>query len=190
MISGRTFILPRDLFMQNFGKTVDLNKLYLGDGCELRLGLFQSVVLGDELFLNVDVNHKALVKRYPSFLDLLSDFAKDFRLPGNYLNNPLPGYVQDGLHKHLSGLDICYTQPGTHIKSVRKFIGIESRPSEVSFNHDGVQTTVQDYFIKRGTNIEYPNLPCIKLGSRDKHITVPFEFCSIYEQVKLSFYHF
>ncbi|XP_055301016.1 protein argonaute-2-like [Sitodiplosis mosellana] len=170
VVGGRSFFLPSDMLT-----SLRNERLYLGDGFELRLGLFQSVVLGDELFLNVDVSHKAFPKRYDSFIDLL----KDMRLQDRDFKRPLEKRMIDMISKQLSGLDICYTQPGSGSKTIRKFMSIEAKPSLMTFDVNNVPTTILDYFNSRRMRINYPELPCLKLGNRDHNIIVPMEFCSI-----------
>lgn len=154
--------------------------LYLGNGCQLWLGLFQAVVPGDELFLNVDVSHKAFPKRYDSLITLLKDLEKDLRL--RYLinfNKPLEKKVLDELQKQLSGLDVCYTKPGTGYKTVRKFVSICENPNNAHFEINGFAKTVFNYFEERDMKITYLEMPCIAIGSREDPIKVPMEFCSI-----------
>lgn len=174
--SGRSFFL-RPSMLRSLDPVRRL--LDLGDGFELRLGLFQSVVLGsDELYLNVDVSHKAFPKSYDRFIDLLNDLRNQMRLNINF-NRPLPDQMINSLRRQLSGLDICYTQPGSGTKTIRKFMSIEPQPAFVRFESNGESMTVLAYFNSRGMRIQYPELPCIRLGNRDHNIIVPSEFCSI-----------
>lgn len=178
VVSGRSFFL-RSNMLRSLNAVHEL--LDLGDGFELRLGLFQSVVLGfDELYLNVDVSHKAFPKRYDSFIELL----KDMQLNVDF-SEPLQDQIIDRLRRQISGLDVCYTQPGSGTKTIRKFMNIEPKPDSVEFELNGVSMTVQAYFNDREMRIQYPELPCIRIGNRDHNIIVPIEFCSISDaQVK------
>lgn len=152
---------------------------YLGDSYELWLGLFQSLVLGSMPLLNVDVNHKAFPKRYNSLIDLFRDMENDMRTRID-LQRPLDRHVEETLKRHLSGLELCYTNPGTQDKRVYKFKSIDRPPRDVTFKlENGQQTNVLEYFQKSGRRIQYPALPCIKLGNNIKNQSVPMEFCSI-----------
>ncbi|KAJ6641425.1 Protein argonaute-2, partial [Pseudolycoriella hygida] len=158
---GRSFYLPI------------ANRPYLGDFSELWLGLFQSLVLGEVAFLNVDVNHKAFPKRYGSLVDLLRDMRMNI--------DPSRGIHRDvefALAKHLGGLEICYNGKGQ--KRIYKFVEIARKPNDVKFIlENGQETSVLQYFQSIGRHIEYPNLPCIRLGNTIKSHIVPMEFCSI-----------
>lgn len=165
---------------------------YLGDHYELWLGLFQSVVLGEGLFLNVDVCHKAFPKRYANLIDLLRDMENDINNDrnrrGGYqqgrsqepfridLNRSLHGMIIDKLEQHLSGLDICFNT-GLATGSIQKFRYIGRKPADEMFMKDGRRLSVLQHFTETGKRIRYPELPCIGLGSRDTKI--PMEFCSI-----------
>lgn len=165
-------------------RTLDGKDLYLGNGSELWLGLFQAVVRGNKLYLNVDVSHKAFPKRYEDLFMYLRDLEGDLRARID-LNKQLDRRVVDELQRFLSGLDVCYTQPGTGLKTVRKFLRVGETPAFSRFEFEGKQTTVLKYFTERGMKIKYEEMPCLEIGSRDKPIAVPMEFCSILDaQVK------
>lgn len=151
----------------------------MGDFYELWLGLFQSLCLGDIPLLNVDVNHKAFPKRYNNLIDLLRDMENDLRMRID-LNRKLDYKAEQALQRHLAGLEICYTNPGMGSKRIYKFMSLDRSPGELSFTlENGQKTTVLDYFKNSGRRIQYPALPCIKLGNSVKNQAVPLEFCSI-----------
>lgn len=162
--------------------------VYLGDYFELWLGLFQSTILGDIPFLNIDIAHKAFPKRYGSLVDLLEDMKQDFRV-GRLVNvtRPLDVQVCDAMHKHLAGMDIIYRKTRESSGLERKFLGVAEIPSRVFFEatrtvngkEEKHKTNVQDYFKSIGIQIKYPHLPCIKMGNTIKSVTVPMEFCSV-----------
>ena len=115
-----------------------------------------------------------------SLFDLLKDMEGDLRLRYPIdLNRRLDNKVMDALQRQLSGLDVCYTQPGSNNRTVRKFVRIGEKPEYARFMFDGKQTTVLKYFIDRGMKINYLEMPCLEIGSRDDPIKVPMEFCSI-----------
>lgn len=145
----------------------------MGDFYELWLGLFQSTVLGEIAFLNVDVNHKAFPKRYASLVDLLQDMGN---IP---TNQPLDRKDEDALRRHLAGLEICYNVPNAK-GMVYKFMRMEGPPESVRFKMEsGEEKSIGQYFRDSGRRIQYPNLNCIRLGNTIKSICVPMEFCSI-----------
>lgn len=169
----------------------------MGDFYELWLGLFQSLVLGEMPLLNVDVNHKAFPKAYKSLIDLLKDYETDEnirleRMQRNRqqvfkidLNKELDANIKDMLKRHLSGLDICYTIPGTENKSIYKFMGFGRKPEEIPvYFSDGRKINVLKFFQNSKRTVQYPQLPCvqlpnIKIGNEIKERFVPMEFCSI-----------
>lgn len=177
-VGGYSFFLPPEMLSMLRGKDI-----YLDDGCELRLGLFQAVALGNEFVLNVEVIHKAFPRRYDSLIDMFKDMRLKFPIDQK---RSLDKEVIDALKRRLAGLDICYTQPGSGLKKVRKFMDVDEKPSKVIFfDSNGVQTNVLKYFKDRRMEIEYLELPCIKIGNRERNISVPMEFCSISDgQVK------
>lgn len=149
---------------------------YLGDFYELWLGLFQSVVLGNVPYLNVDVNHKAFPKRYESMVDLLRDMQDDrTRID---LNRPLDRFVVNALERHLAGLEICYRGPGS--SKIYKFMRVVNDPANERFTDaNGQQKTILQYFRETNRNIQYPQLQCLRLGNALRSIVVPMELCSI-----------
>lgn len=146
---------------------------YLGDFFELWLGLFQSTVLGAQIYLNVDVAHKAFPERYSSLLDLLKQIQQERRTDERHA-------IAD-MEQHLSGLDVIYKTPGNAGNMrVYKFMGLVGTPSQERFKDmNGRELTVAAYFQEQNFPITRPQLPCVKLGNTIKSITVPMEHCSL-----------
>lgn len=119
----------RSFFLRPSGKRFDL-----GDFFELWLGLFQSTVLGDVPYLNVDVSHKAFPRAYANLVDSVQD-------AGGYVNNQLDPRLQDSLSTHLRGMDICYNMPGNAGRKMHKFIKLDAEPGGCFF-----RTGWQSYF--------------------------------------------
>lgn len=160
------------------------NREYLGDFFQLWYGLFQSTVLGDEPFLNIDIQHKAFPTQYEKLTDLVSDILKDNRMPDN-LSLALDNRAIETLRKHLSGLDIRYKMNDKGYE--RKFLGIDLPPGEFKFEKDGKQITIQKYLLDTYKyKIQWPKLPCIKMGTTAHTITVPIELCSLNEKQALN----
>lgn len=153
---------------------------YLGDFFQLWYGLFQSTVLGDMPFLNIDIQHKAFPKQYEHLTDLVKDVLQDSRQAPD-LNSELDRYAQDALRRHLSGLDIRYQINDKGYE--RKFLALELPPSKCKFEKDGKQVTIESYLQSTYKyKIKYPRMPCIKMGTMQHSITVPLELCSLSEK--------
>lgn len=173
----------RSFYLRPAGRPV-----YLGDYFELWYGMFQSTVLGDVPFLNIDIAHKAFPKRYASMIELLEDMKQDYRV-GRLVdvNRPMDYQVVMALKKHLAGLDLIYRSTPEAKGFERRFLDIVDIPSRVGFEAsrevngktETYKTNVADHFKSKNTAIRYPHLPCIKIGSTVKSITVPMEFCSL-----------
>lgn len=163
--SARSFYLP------------EINPPDLGDYFELWLGLFQSTVLGYQPYLNVDIAHKAFPKRYASLVNLVDDIKKESR------NVRDDRSLHEELRKHLKGLDLVYITPGNaNKKKIYKFLDLDKKPSEVYFKDDqnnGRKVSVAEYFRERNFDIRRPDLPCVKIGSSLKSISVPMEHCEL-----------
>lgn len=146
---------------------------YLGDFFELWLGLFQSTVLGSQIYLNVDVAHKAFPERYGSLVNLLEQIQKEWHCD---LRN-----ATNAMQSHLSGLDVIYKTPGNAgSKRVYKFLQLAGTPSQERFKDaNGRELSVATYFNEQNYPINRPDLPCVKLGNSIKSITVPMEHCSL-----------
>lgn len=146
---------------------------YLGDFFELWLGLFQSTVLGSQIYVNVDVAHKAFPERYDSLLNLLQQIQKERHCDQR---NAI-----EQMQSHLSGMDVIYKTPGNAGKKrVYKFMGLVGNPNQERFtDQSGRQTTVAAYFSEQKYPISCPDLPCVKLGNTIKSIVVPMEHCSL-----------
>lgn len=159
---------------------------YLGDYFELWYGLFQSTVLGDMPFLNIDIQHKAFPKRYDDMTRLVVDVMENIRQRPN-LNAQLDTYASEALRKHLSGLDIRYKMNDRGYES--KFLSLVSPPGQYKFEKDGRQITIESY-LRETYNyvIRYPQMPCIKMGNPQKPIVVPLELCSLSEKQVTSSY--
>lgn len=147
----------------------------LTEGMELWLGLFQSAVLGRKsLYLNVDVAHKAFPSAI-SLLQVLKNFTRDGRVP-----NVVDEYVGKTLHEYLKMLSIGYRVGDQPVKTFG-YNGLVKPASEATFvDDDGKKMTVQQYFERvKGIRLQYPNHPCLHVGSKVRNIYLPLEFCEI-----------
>lgn len=156
----------------------------LGSGYELWTGLFQSAVLGNRPYLNVDIAHKA----FPLPMNLVQVFEMnrcDVRREVDYR-------ARDDFINHMKGLRITYEMPGQNASTkCYKFTDLGRTPKETKFkNEQGVETNVLDYFrTARNYTIKFPMLPCIIVGNAIRTISLPPELCTVSpNQVRNSFH--
>lgn len=147
----------------------------LGDFYELWTGLFQSTVLGRIPYVNVDVAHKA----FPQPLHVMDVIAGSCR-GGLTESTTLDNWVTTILLKHLKGLRVIYKMPGSDAsKKSYKFLDLAHNSKQEMFVSDGRTISVYDYFRSRNYTIKYPKLPCLKVGSSLRSISLPPELCEI-----------
>lgn len=168
--SGSSFYIPSEPQMD------------LGDHFNLWLGLFQSVVLGNRVLLNIDITHKGFPKRYDSLVELwfiIENGEKNIQKQNPRYSPKNPAVI---MAQHLNGMNIIYNMPGDqHTKRMYKFKNIVDSPSRQSFVDDnGNRKTIEAYFRQQYPNfpITNRNLPCIQLGATGR-VIVPMEFCGI-----------
>lgn len=155
------------------------NIIRLGDGTEMWNGFYQSAILGWKPFLNVDVAHKSFPTEM-SVIDLIAEFERCS--PDQLKNAHLGPRTKESLAKHIKALKIRYeipNQPAT--RRTARVNGIKESARDISFVLDnGTKKTVYQYFQedKRYT-LRYPTMPCIWVGSREKNVCFPAEFCTI-----------
>lgn len=162
---GRAFYQP----LIDGGKPVDL-----GDNFDLWTGLFQSTVLGAIPYLNVDIAHKAFPRPIP-MLDLLSSMRCD-------PNRQIDPRSLEALRTHMRGLRISYVVPG-HPKTLKsyKFNDFRDPPSQHKFKNDKEQMVTITAYMQTtyGVKLRFEHLPTVWVGSPDRKIYLPMEFCSI-----------
>lgn len=152
--AGRSFFKPPS------------NKIELGDGYELWLGLYQAAMLCDQPLLNVDVSHKS----FPSKVNLMN-FYERMRAPNS-----------KDLTEFLSGLRVTYKPPDCFkcISKEYKFIKVMDSSSRQLFRIDnGNEQSVQQYFNSKGYKLLRPEYPCIHIGTTKKNIFIPIELIEI-----------
>lgn len=156
---------------------------YLKEHYELRSGLYQRIVSGEKdgqirPMLNVDAKHRAFPKPYTNLVDLLHAIAKEQRLKID-LTKQLNSKAMKSLISHLEGLEICYKFDETD-NGVLKFLELGNKPRyEIKSSRNGIKKMVEQYCDEHGLRIKNPHLQCLRLGSQDRNISVPIEFCSI-----------
>ncbi|SPP87304.1 blast:Protein argonaute-2 [Drosophila guanche] len=164
---------------RSFFKRSDQGKaINLGDGYEALVGLYQSVVLGDRPFVNVDVCHKS----FP-FASTVVEYIE--RYHGERVENHTNIELKRlDIETFLKGIKIVYKSPPSFARPPTIFmvLGLTKLPANrLSFDKEGQQMTVEKYFASREYNLKYPNLPCLHVGSPTANIFLPMELCSIEE---------
>lgn len=146
----------------------------------LRSGLYQRLLFDEKdgairPLLNVDVKHRAFPCSYPNLIDLLHAIQKEHKAPRLVIDfkQPLNKNAAKILTDHLTGLEICY-KDDTNNNGILKFLELGHRPAK-----EGKDKTVQRYFAEHGLRIKYPELQCIRLGIKQRYISVPLEYCTI-----------
>lgn len=151
----------------------------LGDFYDLWPGLFQSTILGRILYVNVDISHKAF-PRPMSLIELIDGMYQSSRFAKGNINTELDRCIEDQFQKHLKGLRIIYRLPGNEASSKGyKFVSLGRIPASEVFITEDREISVLKYFEEKGMTIEYPKLPCIRVGNSLKTISLPVEFCDI-----------
>ncbi|KRG06072.1 protein argonaute-2 isoform X2 [Drosophila mojavensis] len=150
----------------------------LGDGYEALVGLYQSFVLGDRPFVNVDVSHKSFPIAMP-MIEYLERFALRSKInPQSMLGNTYQ------LMNFIKGINIVYEAPASFATAPRvyKVNGLSPQPAnEQKFKLDDKTMTVSEYFRSRNYNLKYPKLHCLHVGPPAKNIYLPIELCRIEE---------
>ncbi|XP_020290691.1 protein argonaute-4-like isoform X3 [Pseudomyrmex gracilis] len=144
----------------------------LGDGLSLKVGAFQSAVLGWKAHLNVDVANKA----FPTCQNVVNLMDKIL-----YERNPTRlERCLENVSKFLTNLKVVYTLPNT-AKRTYRVNGLGPAATHHKFDFNGSEITIEDYFrqVKR-CRLHYPDLPCLSVGNKkDSQIFLPAELCKI-----------
>lgn len=88
--------------------------MLMKDNYELFIGLYQSFVMGERPYLNVDVSHKAFPSGAPSLEPIFREYIDDRDNRNPYRN----------VEEILRGLNMVYASPMTHERKTYKFNGI------------------------------------------------------------------
>ncbi|XP_003705687.2 protein argonaute-2 [Megachile rotundata] len=157
----------------------------LADGYNLWTGVFQSVLVRNRVYFNVDVVYKAFPKEQ-SVIDFLKDVCKHPRDP-KPLSTLQPEIIKKNeqkINNSLKGLKIRYELPGQPTtRRVYAINKLSACPRENKFSlQDNTMCTVEQYFLKyKNYTIKNPELPCLWVGRMEKHIHLPMELCTIVE---------
>jgi len=172
-------------FFRNDGRVIDL-----GFGKEVWSGIFSSVrpnswtERGTQYLatLNANISHKAATKQLPLVIDdtmyCYTDQVLD-RNAGSWRKGMSPQQV-DVLRRDLKGLKLRYTLPNGQKREYR--VNDILQPAD-KLEIPDLKKTVKTYFFEtHKVKLKYPHLPCLWLGSRNKTIYIPMEFCEVSSQ--------
>jgi len=88
--------------------------------------------------------------------------------------------------KDIEGLKVRYELPTKEGVRKRQYRVVEVRrkaAKEEMINVEGKNVSVAKYFqTQYGAELQYPNLPCLWVGSRDRSTFIPMEFCMMTSQ--------
>ncbi|XP_043230773.1 protein argonaute-2-like [Amphibalanus amphitrite] len=161
----------RSFFPDQGGRTIDI-----GGGCELWIGYFSTIRCGwKQTRINIDVANKAFHKPI-HVMDKMYEIIGDRFDPARGLN---PMQFQE-VNKQLANLKVEYTRGNQGKRSYRINKMVRDTPRTHKFDHNGRQMTVEQFFSKEyGVQLQYPNLPCLWVGSKNKKIYIPAEVCTV-----------
>ncbi|XP_041449381.1 protein argonaute-2 isoform X3 [Drosophila obscura] len=152
------------------------NACNLGDGYEALVGLYQTFVLGDRPFVNVDISHKS----FPMAMSII-DYIERYQRQRIDKSTNLD-YKRYDIESFLKGINIIYEPPACFGSAPRVFkvngLSKVSASSQI-FDLDGKKTTVAEYYKSREYNLKFPNLLCLHVGPPLKYIYLPIELCRI-----------
>ncbi|XP_034483722.1 protein argonaute-2 isoform X2 [Drosophila innubila] len=168
---------------RSFFKTSDNgSRVSLGDGYEALVGLYQSFVLGDKPFVNVDVSHKSFPIAVP-----VAEYITSHAL-GNRVSDLRNYTLTDGdlwrIIPFIKGINIVYEPPKSFATAPRvyKVNGFSAQPAcSQKFELDGKTMTIEAYFASRNYKLQYPKMQCLHVGPPVKNIYLPIELCRIEE---------
>lgn len=170
----------------------------VGSGIEAWTGLHGAIKVdqqGNPLF-NADVSTSAFYKIDMSLLDFYLEILNDFKRGGprqtrqNFAANPdiaMDEHSRRSLKKALTGVNLRTTYPvGPSGQRDLKFFDVCGPATVVRFVYRDRDTgeeqelTIQEYFARfKGIRLQFPNLPVIQVGPRQKKICIPMELLKI-----------
>ena len=147
----------------------------ISGGLEVWGGYFHSLrAAAGRLLLNIDISNTAFFA--PG--DLLSTLKDICR---GQLTASLDGQQKNAFERLIRGLKVEVSHRGDSFRKKFKVLGLGKSPQEITFiDQDGKENSVSSYFASRyNIQLQYPRLPCIVVGSSDKHSFLPIEVCRI-----------
>lgn len=143
-----------------------------------RHGHYQSAVMGWKPYLCVDISNTAFYSAMT-----IDEAIKEVVYDGQgYANQPLSQGDAGVLHSFLKGVKVDYQLPNNPAsKRTFRVHGVEGPASSETFEDDNKKKwTIADYFRQvKSCPLRKPYLPCLWVGSLDRKIRIPGEFCQI-----------
>uniref|UniRef100_A0A6P4FCJ8 Protein argonaute-2-like n=1 Tax=Drosophila rhopaloa TaxID=1041015 RepID=A0A6P4FCJ8_DRORH len=163
---------------RSFFKTSDPGgRQELDGGYEALVGLYQSLVLGDRPFVNVDISHKS----FPIAMPVI-EYLRRFGLKQEINSTTTLEKSRHFVESFLKGLYVIYTPPKSFAAASRvyKINALSIKPgSTQEFDLEDKMITVAEYYKNRNYKLQFPQLPCLHVGPVTKQIFVPIELCQI-----------
>ena len=136
----------------------------LGNGLELWRGIFQSIrPTIDKLVLNVDLKAGDMYKAGPLIRLCLEFLGRDVTANPVGLLSPdvFPRPRRHELKKFLMGLRIQVRSTGHKMRAITGLS--EESANSITFDLDGVQTTVAQYYRRANLPLTYPGIICVQV---------------------------
>lgn len=152
---------------------------YLGEGRVVWSGYYNSLrpTTKWKMVLNLDVSNTAFYQEGP-----VLDFMKEVLVSSQFdpfRGDPPRDRERVQFAKEIKGLKVVVT----HLPYPRKYRVVDvtrESASRQTFPLDGKRCTVQQYFRDaHKKELEFPNLPCLHVGQKEKHVYIPIELCEI-----------
>jgi len=138
----------------------------LGNGLELWRGIFQSVrpTIG-KIVLNIDLKAGVMYKAGPLIPLCLEFLGRDVNANPVGLLSPdvFPRACRHELKKFLMGLRIQVRSTGNKMRTISGLS--EQSANSITFDLDGVQITVAQYYRRANLPLRYPGLICVQVGA-------------------------
>ncbi|KAL0831464.1 hypothetical protein ABMA28_002265 [Loxostege sticticalis] len=157
----------------------------LGDGLEIWTGLFQSGIFTSKPFVNIDVAHKGFPKQQPMIQAL-----QEFRLNPQRSLDKQNVFAVENFKGFIRGLRVVASIGGDNSSrgQKREFIcnGVSAHSATREYfmmeDASGKKTrmSVAEYFSRiKNVRLQYPDLNCVWVGSREKTIYYPMELLEV-----------
>ncbi|KAF2643560.1 Piwi-domain-containing protein [Massarina eburnea CBS 473.64] len=173
-----------------FGAHPQFQMYDLGAGLQAYRGYYTSVRTGvNRILVNINVATGAFYKSGP-LLDVLKDvtggppprdaeqyrrlniFVRKLRFETNYLH----AKDKSGNIKKAGGKPVIKRK----VHTITELSGFNKNSTNVAFDLDGKQTTVQDFFLKtHKIKLQVPQAPLVNYGTRDNPKWIPAELCTV-----------
>ena len=179
--AGRTYFNPQHESDVEEGKNKDGSVIDMGNGKSIWVGTFQSVRMGWQPYLNVDVANRPAYNQQP-----LLDFLLAVLGRGNRLDNLTHLCPRDKyrLNDEIRQLKIRYSRPDGAKRDYRVNKLVDP-PARLTIKlEDDTEVTIKDYFkAQYSYEIKFPFLPCVHVGKLNGTNFLPIELVEIKKQL-------